>query len=397
MWLAGDLTAGAARIEKALAVLADEQPDADLAALIEFHARLRYFLGDHDVARERIERALEIAEALVAHDVLIDALNTKHLILTSHNRVEEGMALLERAIAIGRQRPPGRSLSRALYNLSFQLAGRDRFADALEIDRETVELARRRGERVEEQMALGHMATSLLELGRWDEAYELASDFDPAASARAAGDRSNVVWLLANRGDSDKARREFELIRPHFDDSERQMLSYRLYVESVLLLAEGAAVEALAVSRRGLDIARDDFTLLHPLTKWILVSALEAAFELGDREAVIELLVTTDEAPPVHRTPLVEAIAAQYGGRLLALDGDLDGAERMLRFAAAHYGEIDTRFERARALLRLGEILATSRPEDAAVSLGEARQIFTSLGARPWLARVDAVDTTVFA
>jgi tetratricopeptide (TPR) repeat protein len=203
--------------------------------------------------------------------------------------------------------------------------------------------------------------------------------------------------LLANRGDIEEARREFELIRPHFDDSERQMLSYRLYVESVLLLAEGAAVEALAVSRRGLDIARDDFTLLHPLTKWILVTALEAAFELGDREVVVELLVTTDEAPPVHRTPLVEAIAAQYGGRLLALDGDLDGAERLLRAAAAHCEEIDTSFERARVLLRLGEVLATTRPADAAEPLEQARQLFASLGARPWLARVDAVGATVLA
>ena len=65
MWFSGDLAGGADRIEQALKVLADEEPDADLASLIEIYARLRYFLGDIETAAERVERALEIAEALV--------------------------------------------------------------------------------------------------------------------------------------------------------------------------------------------------------------------------------------------------------------------------------------------------------------------------------------------
>ena len=65
MWFSGDLAGGADRIEQALQVLADEEPDADLAALIEIYARLWFFLGDTETAAERVERALEIAEALV--------------------------------------------------------------------------------------------------------------------------------------------------------------------------------------------------------------------------------------------------------------------------------------------------------------------------------------------
>ena len=112
--------------------------------------------------------------------------------------------------------------------------------------------------------------------------------------------------------------------------------------------------------------------------------------------AVVELLATIDEAPPVQHTPLIEAIAAHYRGRLLALDGDFDEAEPMLHAAAARYEELDARFELARALLRLGELLAVGRPADAADPLEQARQIFASLGARPWLARIDAVGATAF-
>ena len=90
MWYSGDLAGGADRIEHALKVLADEEPDADLATLTEIYARLRYFLGDIDTAAERVERALEIAESLVVHDVLVDALNTKHLVLVDARQAGRG-------------------------------------------------------------------------------------------------------------------------------------------------------------------------------------------------------------------------------------------------------------------------------------------------------------------
>ncbi len=66
MWRNGDLEGGAERLEQALAVLADEEPDAEMAALIEALGRLRFFQGDIAEALTRVERALEIAEALVA-------------------------------------------------------------------------------------------------------------------------------------------------------------------------------------------------------------------------------------------------------------------------------------------------------------------------------------------
>ena len=112
LWMSGDLEAGANRIAEALDVLADEEPDADIAMLVEHYARLRFFLGDFDTASERIERALEIADALVLPELLIDALNTKNLVLLSEGRVEEPFALLERAVEIGRANPPGRAFIR---------------------------------------------------------------------------------------------------------------------------------------------------------------------------------------------------------------------------------------------------------------------------------------------
>jgi class 3 adenylate cyclase/tetratricopeptide (TPR) repeat protein len=397
MWFSGDLAGGADRIEQALKVLADEAPDADLAALIEIYARLRFFLGDIDTASERVERALEIAESLVLPDVLVEALNTKHLVLAARGREEEALALIERAIAIGREHPPTRAFSRALYNLSYQFAARDRHLDALEIDREGLEVARRRGERVEELMALGHIGSSLTVLGRWDEALAVIENIDINASTRAAADRSMRVLILVHRGDIAVARSEFDSIAGYFDDAELQMLAGRLHIEGCLLFGEGRLAEALETARRGYNVCLDGgFSFHHPFTKWLLHLSLNSALELGDREAFDELMRTVDAARPVDRTPLLDAIEALSRGRLHALDGDILEAEPLLRDAARRFELLHMSFEEARALYELGrELVSAGRPEDAAATLAQARTIFEQLGASPWTERVDAVATVV--
>ena len=57
-------------MERALAVLADEEHDADTATLAVQLGRLLYFAGRREEAVERTEFALEIAEALLLPEVL---------------------------------------------------------------------------------------------------------------------------------------------------------------------------------------------------------------------------------------------------------------------------------------------------------------------------------------
>ncbi len=397
-WFSGDLAGGADRIEQALTVLADEEPDADLAALIEIYARLRFFLGDVDTAAERVERALEIAESLVLPDILVDALNTKHLVLGARSRIEEALALLEHAIAIGRERPPTRAFTRALYNLSYQFAARDRHVDAIEIDQEGLEVARLRGDRVLELQSLGHIGTSLTALGRWDEALALIEQIDVDSSVRAAADRSMMVWILVQRGDVPRARSQLDSLVGHFDDAELQMLAGRLHIEASVLFGEGRFAEALETARRGYRVCLDNgFTFHHPFTKWLLHLSLDSAFELDDREVINELLATVDAATPVDRTPLLVAIEAVSRGRTQALDGDLDEAVRGLRDAAHRFDQLDMPLEQGRALYHLGRALASAGNAESAATLQQARSIFERLGAQLWTDRVDAVPTAVVA
>ena len=392
LWMSGDLEAGANRIAEALDVLADEEPDADIAMLVEHYARLSFFLGDFDTASERIERALEIADALVLPELLIDALNTKNLVLLSEGRVEEPFALLKRAVEIGRANPPGRAFIRALYNLSYTMQARDRYEDALEIDRESIEVCRRRGERMNELMALGHSAYSLLMLGRWDESMAFVDALPEDATGRLLNDRAPGITIAAHRGELAEARRRWNPMAVLTGDAEAQMRAIAMFIESELLLAEGRGQESLAVAREGLRLSFDNrFSLGTPQGKHLLANMLEAALEVGDREAAEEALGLVDLSRPVERRAHVTGCVATARGRLAALDGDCAGAELYLREALAAFGVAQMAFKEAQARYYLGREL------ELLDELARARSAFVKLRARPWIERVDAVGAPVSA
>jgi hypothetical protein len=73
---------------------------------------------------------------------------------------------------------------------------------------EALELAKKRGDRVDGTMAVGHMIGSLFMLGEWDEARSLIPDLHVEFTDRPILDRvCHVAPLLANVGKIDEARR----------------------------------------------------------------------------------------------------------------------------------------------------------------------------------------------
>src|SRR5205823_4900619 len=63
-WEKGRIEQGLENMERAFEVLSTEEPDADLASLAAQLGRFLFFRGQADLALERIETALGIAEAL---------------------------------------------------------------------------------------------------------------------------------------------------------------------------------------------------------------------------------------------------------------------------------------------------------------------------------------------
>jgi len=144
-------------------------------------ARFHYFSGNLELARERVDFALRIAEDRVLPEVLSQALNTKNLVLLSESRYEEGLALLKHALDVAVEGDLTAAAGRALHNLGDAMMSANRYGEALEYDARSLEQARRLGSRMDEWMSLVHLVGSHTALGEWDEALALVGQGpDPA-------------------------------------------------------------------------------------------------------------------------------------------------------------------------------------------------------------------------
>jgi class 3 adenylate cyclase/tetratricopeptide (TPR) repeat protein len=384
MWSTNDLAGGADRLEEAYTTLVDEEPGPELAELTEALARLRFFLGDRDTARERIERALEIAEALVLPEVLVHALNTKSLIISDDGRQEESLALLRHAIKLGREHNLGEPLNRALHNLSHALNARDLWAEAIEVQLEMLERARRQGTPWQEQRTLEHYAFSRWMLGEpnaWDPAQFTLSDLH-VLSGRSSSRVRVALW----QGDVAGARAALDEHAELGVTGELQMqLGYRA-IEAEVLRAEGRPVEALEAARKGLAAFDDP---IHHFYKLCWSEACYAAFDAGEPEQVEELLGLYERLAPSWRTPLIAAQDIRFRGRLAALRGDRDAGAELLSQAAELFRELGTPYYLGMTLVELAELDV----EGARPLLAEARESFERLGMVPWLARIDALES----
>src|SRR5436189_2223696 len=155
-------------MDAAYEVLAGEEPDADLAVLFAEQGRFLFFRGDIDESLERIDRALEIAEAIPLPETISQALNTKHLALNVRGRTQESLALLIHALKIALENDLPAAALRAYINLSHEMDAAMRIDDAYAYQTAGIALARRVGMRWAEWWLMGHITHTLLHLGDWD-------------------------------------------------------------------------------------------------------------------------------------------------------------------------------------------------------------------------------------
>ena len=384
-WRAGDLRGGVERLAQALDVLADDEPDAEIAALVEMLARLTYFLGEHDLAWKRVDRALEIAEALPAPEVLANGLNTKCLLLMSRGRYTEGSALLARAVQIARKHGADTALLRAINNTCVELSKTNHFREMEATAREGAEVASRLGQREQEQQLLSFVAYAAWMLGDWETCDSLVDRFDTSAPYPTLFHALTIVFPAIHRGEAELARREFDEAAALRDSEDAQIAAGIHRLEGLVLQAEGRPAAAAAALRASQDVEATIHPGLDALT-WGF--ELEALADAGDADGLEERIAVVDTVAAVQRTPLVEASHARAQGRLLALRGDRAGAVEALEAAAKQFASLRLAFYEAATLVELAEVGGSPLPP-------EARETLERLDAKPWLARADAVQPAV--
>ena len=375
-------------------VLADEEPDADLAQLAAQLGRFTFFNGETERAMEWIERSLEIAEALDLPEILSEGLNTKALVLQTLGRANEATGLMRHALAIALEHDKPTAAQRAYNNATDLSDYDDRYAEAERMVNEGLSLARRVGNWYWESSLLGHVYPKYA-LGRWDDLMTSLGEIPPDeyARSRIAFTQGYVAFGAAvevHRGDLESATRRLERFADLQTSADVQEVTEYACGSAMLRLAEGDLKEALRMAEVALE-GREALSLSHSCVKEGVVAGLEAALALGDQVKAEEILTTVRTDPIGRRTSFFLAHGARIEARFATTDDE--DAERLFRSAVRTFREIGFPFWLAVALLEYGEWLeARGRAPDVAPIELEARSIFEGLGAQPWLDRADRVS-----
>ena len=378
-------------MSEAWEVLAEDEPDADLAMLAAQLGRMLFFEGKREQAAEMVERALELAEALELPEVLSQALNTKAIILGSAGRSAESHVLLRHALEIALEHGLSSATLRAYNNLSAGLSATDQHVEALEVMDQAAVYARKVGDRgIEIVMRIAVVGDSV-PLGRWDEALAAHADLrDEESSIIVWSEAVNLTHVLVARGDLEEAERLLSLQGDLSASEDLQIRSIYLMNLAKLRAAQGRWREALQAGAEAFGTG-EGLGYRALFVNEGLVEAIEAAFALGDAERIETYLGWIQQRKPGELTPYLRAHGARSAARWAALQGDATAADGSFRAATAAFRELPNPYWLARTLLDHGVWLhEQSRADDAEPPLEEARRIFTELRADPWIERVDA-------
>jgi class 3 adenylate cyclase/tetratricopeptide (TPR) repeat protein len=388
-WRLGRLDDALERMERAFADLQGEEPDADVAALAAQLGRLYNFRGLRDRGSERLETALELAEALWLPELIANALISKGLIARTAGRLEEALALTERAQAIAKEYDLPVVAVRASMNVADTLSYRDRCEQVVGELEQGLSLARRIGHRFWEANLLGELSWPLALMGRWDEALACLREM-PEGELGLGSFLVALPELLAARGQLDEARRLLALYGRYESSADMQERTLWRAGQSVVLRAEGKVREALAAAEEGLRA----FDALGPGSAPVKVAfpqAVDASLALGDRESAEQLLDRIEALLPGQLAPSLRAHASRFRARLAAADGDASQAAARFANAASTFREFGLPFWLAVTLVEHGEWLGGQhRPRESEPLLAEAAEILERLNAKIWLERIDA-------
>jgi tetratricopeptide (TPR) repeat protein len=395
MWDRGRLREGLESMDQAFRVLSAEDRDEDFASLAAQLGRFMFFSGDADRAQERVERALEVAEALGLPEVLAEALDTKALILVGKGRSQEGSALLRFSLDVALEHDKPSAALRAYNNLADTTGSLDRYQEAESYVENALDFARRIGDRFWERVLLGMVYPSYA-LGRWDEVL-VQSEQLPAEElniGRVAFSQGYVACgtsIRVLRGELEDAAARLAVFAALGTSADVQEQAEYGWAHATLLLETGRPAEALRAAETAIQ-AHEALSLNHLAVKEAMVVAIEAALALDRLDRADELLGMIDDIPSARSSQFLRAHASRFRARLAAVRGGGDRIEADFKGAAGLFREMAIPFWMAVTLLEHGSWLVDGkRAVEAEPLLAEARVIFERLGATTWLERLDGV------
>jgi hypothetical protein len=238
------------------------------------------------------------------------------------------------------------------------------------------------------------MCYPLFMLGRWDEMFAAFREVpeERLLDALTLSFLDSVLEARVHRGEVAEAARLLSFYEPLKDSSDLQNRMMWAAASAMVGRAEGRLEEALRLGVEAAEISRTTEREASQGIKQGLVEATEAALALGDNKRAEELVASIEAVPPGLRSPYLGAQALRFRARLSASD---DAAFESFDTATKQFRELGVPFWRAVTQLEHGErLVAAGQSIDAEPLLADARDVFGTLEATPWLDRVAAATRT---
>lgn len=348
----------------------------------------RLAAGDHESALETATEALEIGKRCGEADLVACALHLQGRALIRKGEVEVGLARLDEAMVavVSDELSP---LMTGLIYCSVIVACQEVYA--LGRARQwTSALARWCGAQPQIVAFTGsclvHRAEIMQLSGAWGDA---AREADRACARFQTGtDPQPPAAAYYQRAEMHRLRGEFGAAEADYRRASRFGLEPQPGL-ALLRLAQGRTEAAAAAIRRVAETTAD------PLVRARLLPALvEIALATDQNEEAARACRELEGITAGIGRGVPEALAAQARGAVLLTTDDPTAALAPLRRALEVWQAIAAPYEAARVRVLIGRACrALGDAEGAELELAAARRAFEELGARPDIARVDAIGT----
>ncbi len=380
---AGQIRESRAVLEAAVATLPATGMDETRAEVYGNLSRVLMRLSESGPAIEAADIALPLAERLNLERIAAETLNNKGSSLTQLGRHREGMALLRAAVEVARTGGHVAAEVRALANVAANINDP---LEAREVNRQAFELALRVGNvNLARWSRESIRFSSFLLAEGWDEASSEAwADVD--ASLGGGGSLSDearwiegTISMRVNRGEPvDDLIARSETIAGEVSDPSAgaDVLSDRASL--ALLAGDYAQAAQLELAAADLGSQITQIYLSYAIRDLILAGDLEGARAATERHR---------EEAPGHQIDVAFGIAARAG--IAALEGRPDEAIEGYREALARLSAIHLDWVVALVGFEFVSVVGADHPATREAA-ARSRAIFERVGARPWLAKLDA-------
>lgn len=352
-----------------------------LLPLVEQHLHA----GAAEEALSTAARAAEIGDRFGDPDLGACARHLQGKALLRLQQVEEGLALLDEAMAavtVGELSP----IMTGLIYCSVIDACRQVYA----LDRASAWTSALAGWCAEQpqlvaftRACLVHRAQIMRHGGAWDDA--IAETGRVCMTIREGTELQPPGEAFYERAEIRRLRGEFAAAEEDYRAANRHGFEPQPGL-SLLRLAQGRTADAVAAMRRVLDAVGD------PSRSRLLPAWVEIALEAGEMAEAHRATVELHEVAGVIDAPVLRAIAAQASAAVAIAEGDARSALDFARRSLTVWLQVEEPYEAARARVLMGLACRSLGDNDgASMELETACSVFRRLGATPDLARVEAL------